>query len=233
MAAGCLGRRAPTSWEHVDRYPLSALSAAETPTCVPVTIGINWYSNFDNPVGDGTRWWIGRDHKNLGSIRGGHCVCIRPSSVVDSIAWWDFYDQGAEGACAGFGSSRMMTLLNRKRYTARWLWDWAKAVDEWADTNPGDDNGTSVKAAMDVLRLRGHVPWQASYADMDYKQRDALAPHAADGISANRWATTVDQIRPVLASPLQEKLGGVQILNSWGRSVFRTTSGCRTRRSSA
>ena len=25
--------------------------------------------------------------------------------------WWDFYDQGTEGACVGFGCSRMMSLL--------------------------------------------------------------------------------------------------------------------------
>ena len=30
---------------------------------------------------------------------------------------------GPEGACVGFGCSRMMSLLNRKRYDARWLWD--------------------------------------------------------------------------------------------------------------
>jgi hypothetical protein len=67
------------------------------------------------------------------------------------------YNQGTEGACVGFGSSWMSSILNRSLYDARWLWDRAKERDEWADTNPGDNNGTSVRAAMDVLRLVGHV----------------------------------------------------------------------------
>src|SRR5437763_9432675 len=67
------------------------------------------------------------------------------------------YDQGSEGACVGFASSWMMSILNRRLYDAPWLWNQAKAIDDWPDTNPGDDNGTSVRAAMDVLRTLGHV----------------------------------------------------------------------------
>src|SRR5215216_7556441 len=76
------------------------------------------------------------------------------------------YDQKREGACVGFGWSWAMTILNAAQdgpggpvpvYDARWLWNRAKAIDEWADTNPGDNNGTSVRAAGDVLRDVGHV----------------------------------------------------------------------------
>lgn len=48
---------------------------------IPVVLGINWYGAFDHPswidrgVG-GRRWWIGVDHQNLGSIRGGHGICL-------------------------------------------------------------------------------------------------------------------------------------------------------------
>lgn len=97
-----------------------------------------------------------------------------------------FYDQGAEGACVGFGSSQTMSILNRRRYDARWLWNRAKEVDEWADTNPGDDNGTSVRAAMDVLRLQGHV---RVYAGAD--RPVALG----EGIWRNQWAQSVDEVR--------------------------------------
>jgi hypothetical protein len=153
--AGGLGRRVPTDFSHVEKYPLSALPREEQPSHVPMAFGVNWYVNFDSPVkeADG-RYWIGRG--NLGTIRGGHCICIRSVSQMDTTDWWKFYNQGAEGACVGFGCSRMMSLLNRKRYDARWLWDQAKIVDEWPDTNPGDDNGTSVRAGCDVLRNRGH-----------------------------------------------------------------------------
>jgi hypothetical protein len=204
-----LGRRTPTDWRHVERFPLTAPTTPPKP--VPVTIGVNWYENFDRPEQDKRgHWWIGRG--DLGGVRGGHCVCLEPGDLADGTlqdiaAWWAFYDQGAEGACVGFGSSRMMSLLNRKRYDARWLWDRAKEIDEWPDTNPGDDNGTSVRAAMDVLRAKGHVPWP--HVD---------APSAAEGIAANRWATTVEQVTGALRSPAAERMGAVRILNSWGKS---------------
>jgi hypothetical protein len=182
---------------------MSAAPDAVVPNA-PVTIGINWYTNFDSPVRVGRRWWIGLD-QNLGSIRGGHCVCIRTASRADPTSWWSFYDQGREGACVGFGSSRMMSLLNRKRYDARWLWNKAKEIDEWPDTNPGDDNGTSVRAGMEVLRTQGLVRVHGD------------TPDPTEGIAAYRWATTVDEVRQVLASPLHDKLQAFPVLNSWGR----------------
>lgn len=47
---------------------------------VPVVIGVNWYSNFDRPVKNivSNEWWIGQG--SLGSIRGGHCVCLHWAS---------------------------------------------------------------------------------------------------------------------------------------------------------
>jgi len=206
-----LGRRTPKDFDHVEKYPLTATTTPAMP--VPVTIGVNWYTNFDDPVKDSRgRWWIGRYVQNLGSVRGGHCVCIEPgdpstpgASEQDINSWYSFYDQGAEGACVGFGSSRMMSLLNRKKYDARWLWNRAKEVDEWPDTNPGDDNGTSVRAAMDILRREGHKPWGGTG---QVKQ--------SEGISANRWATTVPEVLDALKSPASERMGAVRILNSWG-----------------
>jgi hypothetical protein len=132
-----LGRQVPTDWRHYEKFALTAETTPDTPT--PVVIGVNWYSNFDHPVRDSRgRWWIGKG--DLGRIRGGHCVCIEPGdqldangkvvrSLQDTAGWYKFYDQGAEGACVGFGGSRLVTLLNRKRYDARWLWDWSKAND--------------------------------------------------------------------------------------------------------
>ena len=222
---GGLGRRVPTNFDHVDKYPLSAAPEGAITTKIPVAIGVNWYSDFDRPVqysftnddGSTSQRWVVASKGIKGSIRGGHCVCLKPGSRSDPLEWWDFYDQGMEGACVGFGSSRMMSLMNRVKYNARWLWDWAKAVDEWPDTNPGDDNGTSVHAAMAILRAKGHVAWASSQENLTYRQRDALTPKTMAGISAYRWATTVDEVRGVLDSPLNDKMQAFPFLNSWGR----------------
>lgn len=61
---------------------------------VPVTIGINWYSNFDNPKWEGAKvgggWWIGRG--GLGHVRGGHAICVYaasdPKSAVKLVNSW-------------------------------------------------------------------------------------------------------------------------------------------------
>ena len=119
----------------------------------PVVIGVNWYVEFDEPVKDAEgHYWIARDAK-LTKVRGGHCVCLKPKGHSDPDAWWDFYNQGSEGACVGFGISRLASQLNRKLYDGFWLYHEAQKIDEW----PGEDyDGTSVRAGLDILRKRGH-----------------------------------------------------------------------------
>src|SRR5919198_3144075 len=75
----------------------------KVPTKVPVVIGVNWYVEFDNPEVDNGNgdYFVARDGK-LTDIRGGHCVCLEPGGEPDPDEWWDFYDQGREGACVGF-----------------------------------------------------------------------------------------------------------------------------------
>jgi hypothetical protein len=53
-------------------------------------------------------------------------------------------------------------------------------------TNPGDDNGTSVRAAGGVLSKAGHVDWQDGYADDDYRERENYQPEFIDGIKRFR-----------------------------------------------
>jgi hypothetical protein len=175
-----LGRRPPTDWKHVERFPLAALDVADRPASVPVVLGINWYSAFDQPEYDGGRWWAGRG--GIGKIRGGHAICCRPGRRTDLLSWWRFYDQGDTSACTGFSGARAMTILNRRRYSGPWLWDRAKELDEWPDTNPGDDEGSSVRAAMEALRTLGIE-----------RAREAK-PRVEDGISAYRWAGSVDEV---------------------------------------
>ncbi len=193
-----LGRRVPADFEHVERYPLSALE--ETPTKVPVVLGINWYSAFDHPVnlsgtsysyGQRGEFWIARDGK-LGSIRGGHAIACKPYEVGDG--WWDYYNQGSTPACVGFSCARMMTLLNRKRYDALWLYKEAQRHDEW----PGEYyEGTSVRGGCWVLKNEGP------------------SKVLADGISAYRWTLDWNEVRATLGLP--DSVDGVPLLNSWGR----------------
>lgn len=166
-------------------------------------MGINWYTNFDHPEKIGTQWWIGRGA--LGSVRGGHALAVPRKGSVDPLAWWEFYNQGREGACVGFACSRAMSLVNRRRYAARWLWNEAKLVDGFADTNPGDDNGTTVSAGFDVLRTQGHRVMRRGVAS---------APAREEGILRNVWATSWADFKHALG---RDDEVGVPLLNSWGR----------------
>lgn len=201
--SGPLGRRPPTDWRHVERYPLTA-DAFPLKVCAGA-IGVNWYREFDSPQRDSAgHYWIARDGR-LTRVRGGHCVAVKGRGQSDPVGWWEFYDQGSEGACVGFGSSRMMSLQNRKRYDGFWLYREAQKVDEW----PGEAyDGTSVRAAMDVLRERGHRVMRDGRSSPE---------SAAEGISANRWARSIDDFLAAVGYPDKDY---VDILNSWGRSGY-------------
>lgn len=213
-----LKRYVPKDWSHVEKHPLTA-AIAEKINPAPVVVGVNWYSRFDYPQKekDG-RFWIGKESDDLGYVRGGHCICMPANGKLDT---WDnhiFFNQGAEGACVGFGSSRCMTLLNKKFYNPWWLWDEAKLADDFPQSNPGDQNGTTVRAAMDVLRLQGHVAWDNEQSGLSVADRDKLPAKRSDGILSNTWAVTVDDLFAVLQNPLYEKLEAIPFVNSWGTS---------------
>lgn len=211
MARG-LGRREPTDDIHIQRYSLTRQTMPTVPT--PVVLGINWYSDFDHWVTRRERgvdrFYIGLDAKNLGVIEGGHCICVRPPSIIDR--WWPFYDQGQEGACVGFGWSRFASLMNRRQYDGFSLYHAAQIIDEWGDTPP--ESGTSVRAGGDVMRDKG--AWRVRRSKVE------VAPHPLDGIDQNRWATSVEEIAACL-SPADNgrdvlNKGFVILLNSWGKS---------------
>lgn len=199
-----LGRRPAPDERHLRRFSLSAESLPILPT--PVVVGTNWHRGFDTPRRIGGAYWVGSAADLDSPVRGGHCYCLRPPALRDIMPWWDFYNQGHEGACVGFGISRMMTLLNRRRYDARWLYHEAQKVDEW----PGEeDTGTSVRAGCDVAR------------DLGLWRSDGIEATPADGITTNRWALSVEDIAACLdpASGGRRVIeeGYVTLLNSWGR----------------
>lgn len=224
---GRLGRFIPDDWRHVERHPLSALAPDERPQRRPVVIGVNWYAEFFEPELDeatGEHFVARQGPDALSEIRGGHCVCLEPGGEPDRDEWWEFYDQGREGACVGFGWSRCMTILNDGlSYSARWLWDRSKEIDQWPETNPGDDNGTSVRSAGEILRDSGHVGWQDEYADDDHTERDDYTPDHQQGISSFVWAQSVAEVHEVLGNERADELEAVPMLNSWGLSYPHRT----------
>lgn len=166
---GGLGRRVPTDFQHIEKFPFSAVA----PNTVPE---VNWIAKL-------------------------------PS-------WHLTHDQGNEGACEGFGNAMMMAILNGQqtgtsvRYNPWWLWDRAKMIDEWPDTNPGDDNGTSGRAVCEVMRTAGNVPIKQVGVQPAYAPTIASkVGDMASGINAYRWATTVDQMRTGLASHIPIAIG--------------------------
>jgi hypothetical protein len=209
VSTGPLGRLEPTDWEHVDKYPLRALAAAEQPEETPVIIGVNWYEDFDAPIRIGNRWWVGLQPARLGRVRGGHCVAMPPKGHREPRAWWLWHNQISEGICVSEGCARAMAWLNGRRYQPRPLYDWAVEHDEF----PGDPGGTSVRAGLDCVRTLGMVP--ARRGEEHVVTRGGVSrPFELDhGISANRWATSIDEVKRALGRQGQSAM---PFANSWG-----------------
>ena len=143
--------------------------------------------------------WIGRG-SNWGSKRGGHAVCLRPPAIADVQSAHAHFNQGREGACVGFATSRAASLFNRKLYDGFALYKRAQTRDPW----PGEAySGTSVEAGLNTLRLDGAWPVRAGVT---------TGPVAAEGITHFYWARSIDEIRQALGS--SEPFA--RLLNSWG-----------------
>lgn len=136
---------------------------------------------------------------------------VPPAGTEKSLGlpwWWKQHDQGVEGSCVGFGSSAMMSVTNHYqrlkttgrdityRYAPRWLYAQAQLVDEWAETPP--EEGTSVRASCQILHEQGHRRVQSGV------EGPIMIEH---GISAYRWAETVDEIRAAIFGGLAVSIG--------------------------
>lgn len=193
-----LGWRPPKDRTHEQTYSMSKLAAPATPT--PVIIGVPWYTAFDRPEKDADGiYWIGRG--NLGTVRGGHAICLRPTDLTDPAMAWQHFNQGREGACVGFATSRAATLFNKRLYYGYPLYKAAQQRDPW----PGDNySGTSVNAGLQTLRLNG--AW-----------RTETKSFLKDGIISYGWADNTDQITQALHTTHPF----VRVLNSWGTAYPR------------
>ncbi len=143
---------------------------------------------------------------------------LTPSEPVEKIlvlpSWHQKHDQGQEGACVGFGTSMMLSILHEQacrrrgdrtpyiRYNPWWLWDRAKLADEWPETNPGDSNGTTVNAACTVISTIGHVLWVDENDPKSFGE-----PDQGYGITTVRWAQTVDEVRTAINAEIPTSVG--------------------------
>jgi hypothetical protein len=134
--------------------------------------------------------------------------------------WHWTHDQGHEGSCVGHGSvmeraitntaqNRLLRVLSpSRRYDPIWLWNEAKRIDEWSETVSGDDNGTSVRAAYDVLRGSGACRVRSVHLVNGVPTAIGARPaDPGEGILTNRWARTVDEMRAALADGLPVTIG--------------------------
>jgi len=155
-----------------------------------------------NAGGLGRREPLDRTHEEKYPVRAVGISGVSNVNLVMELPYFHWeWDQGQEGACVGFGGCMTATVRNLydrrvkgvKPYTHRydpwWLWNEAKKIDPWPDTNPGDHNGTSVAASMDVMRTQGLIK-------VDGRSN---TPNIAYGIESNHWARTVDEMRACIA----------------------------------
>lgn len=165
--------------------------------------------------------------------------------------WRASHNQGREGSCVGHGvvmeraiTNRMQAVALGDRATVRYdplqVWNDAKRIDEWPSTNPGDDNGTSVRAGYDVARTIGlsRVHTMLLGPDLVPHPVGAQAPDLSAGVvNVNRWATTADEVRTAIAGGLAVTIGvqwyrscDVPALEQRGREWFapaKLTGGVR------
>lgn len=109
------------------------------------------------------------DYTMLNAIRSGVMEAKAPPASVDLRAdWWDVSDQGASGACVGFGTAdgllRYLFTKNKsinpgERLASGILWQAAKETDTFTDqaTTFIALEGTSVKAALTFAQSKGIV----------------------------------------------------------------------------
>jgi len=205
-----LGRREATDDRHLQRYSLTADTMPTVPT--PVVLGSRWYRAFFNPWMDtkGNYWIVkpGTGPSQWGPIDGGHAYCLNPIGLPYRREWQLLYDQ-QRNDCTAYSACIMQSLNNRQSYWAPPVYDYTLQHDEFAGEA---DEGTSVRATMETLRVMGL--WL----------KDRSGPHLGDGIAAYRWCRSVEQIAQVLdpISQAQRVLerGYAIMRQSWGPNAY-------------
>lgn len=207
---GALGRIIPPDRNHEAAFPLRGVTLAK-PT--PVALGINWYTALDKPrqLPDGS-WHFPDVSKGeqLGTIRGGHDACLVQMGGVKLLnsLWWKFYNQGPEGACAGFAHCKAQTLQRGGLYDGFWLYNQARKLEG----NTGE--GTTGRSVCKVLQTTGLRTQSGAVASHDESLDGPVDPSL--GITTYRWATTADEICAALGRPGAQ---AVPLSNNWGEAA--------------
>lgn len=202
---GALGHITPDNFDHVKGLGIES----ELVVPKPVAIGVNWYTSFDSPsqLRDGSYHLPDASKQPLGSIRGGHCVCLVPMGGVklleQSLHWWRFYDQGPEGACEPFGHCKCVTL--EKGFTVDpWpLYDEARKIE---GTFPNGE-GTTNTATVQAMQQNGVARQTAEVATRGLKDG------AVERIAGVRWTKDVQEVLNALGRP---GAAAVPVSNNWG-----------------
>ena len=197
-----LARLRPSDWKHVERYRMAAAPSRIPTTPRPVVFGINWYTAFYRPVLIDGLWMIGTE-RDWGRVDGGHAIMAMPErrkGEDEPRAYKEIYDQRETPRCVGYSGARALSIQVGYRLDPNALYAEAQRADEW----PGEDyDGTSVRAAFDVLRTTGPHTWRSR----------KTGPERPDlGIDANYWCTSPEQVKAVLGRSTSKF---TPLANSW------------------
>lgn len=161
---GGLGRRIPTDFEHVEKYPARALlldpqhPLTVAPPNTEKGLGLPW-------------WWAQHDQGQEGACVGFGCSAMM--SVTN-------HRQRL------LASGRDITF----RYESRWLYQQAQGIDEWPETPP--EEGTSVRAGCEILRARGHRRVQRLLTDPEPRPENGIGAYrwatTVDEIRSAIWS---------------------------------------------
>lgn len=115
-----------------------------------------------------------------------------------------------ERAITNTSQNKMLNIKGWKtrRYDPISIWNGAKIIDEWEDTNPGDSNGTSVNAAYRHIHKNGIVRVKRMIMKDNVPiPYGSYPPSKKDSIASYKWATTVDQIRIAIHNGVPVTIG--------------------------
>lgn len=115
--------------------------------------------------------------------------------------WWEIPDQGRTGSCVGWGIAdgvlrwhfvKANRLAKNESLSVRYLWMAAKETDEFISrpTTFIEQDGTSLKAALDVARKYGVV----KSSILPFENRDG-SPELYDAGDANSFYAIASQMR--------------------------------------
>jgi len=162
-------------------------------------------------------------------------VAALPASVDLRQSWWTIGDQGQTGSCVGWASAEgvvryHMVMANRLGKKAmlspRYVWMAAKETDELTQRPASflEEDGTSLKAAMDVCRKFGVVtaallPFPINTLMYTGQENTFYATAAQRRITAyfnmgknfNQWKSWLASHGPILV--------GVSVDNTWDNAT--------------